>query len=95
MREPVKLWMLYRPSAQAWFRKMKAWFRNMKAWFRDMKDWLLGIAENCCLILYCLQCLPAHKKIFFSTSTLWLCLMNLLGLFKNKPSLIIYQMQNG
>ena len=46
MREPVKLWMLYRPSAQAWFRKMKAWFRNMKAWFRDMKDWLLGIAEN-------------------------------------------------
>ena len=34
----------------------------------------------------------AQKKCY-STSTLWLCLMNLLGLLKNKPSLIIYQMQ--
>ena len=77
---------------KAWFRNMKAGFRNMKAWFRDMKDWLLGIAENCCLILYCLQCLWRTKKCF-STSTLWLFVINLLGLLKNKPSLIIYQMQ--
>ena len=28
-----------------------------------------------------------------STSTLWLFVINLLGLLKNKPSLIIYQMQ--
>ena len=29
----------------------------------------------------------------FLTSTLWLFVINLLGLLKNKPSLIIYQMQ--
>jgi hypothetical protein len=58
---------------KAWFRNMKAWFRNMKAWFRDMKDWLLGIAENCCLILYCLQCLPAHKKMFLDIYFVALC----------------------
>ena len=82
---------------KAWFRDMKAWFQDMKAWFRDMKDWLLGNAENCCLILYCPQCLLAHKKVgnkgFFLTSTLWLCMEDRLGLLKNKPSLTTFQMQ--
>ena len=106
MREPVKLWMLYRPSAllgpktwkpgsEKWKPGSETWKPGSEIWKPGSEIWKTGFLALQKTVAWSFIAYSAFRrtKKCFSTSTLWLFVINLLGLLKNKPSLIIYQMQ--